>query len=128
MTQTHPALTLLELAELERLAKAAKFASSPSWIAGKIRPDATAQVYSPSLGMLRKVVPVAESTPPFSDFIAKFDPATVLALLSVAREHARLVSALTYLDSCGASLKFNLKPEDVFGVAAELGWTPEEKP
>lgn len=63
-------LTVHALDELARLHEESKSKSSGSWTCGKTRDDGTAQVYSPSLGPLRKIVPIAETLPEFGNLIA----------------------------------------------------------
>lgn len=45
--------------------------TSPCWILTK-RPDGTAQVYAPSMGPCRKIVPIAETTVEFGEWLIAF--------------------------------------------------------
>ncbi len=58
-----------KLAELKRLYLRAVESSSRVWCLTKDRDDGTAQVYSPSLGMCRQIVPVAETTHAMGELI-----------------------------------------------------------
>lgn len=53
------------------------------WNAGKERSDGTAQVYAPSYGPLRRVVPIAETSAVCAALIAYHHPARVVALAAV---------------------------------------------
>lgn len=67
--------------ELKAAALRAIEESSQSWICNGVLADGVAVVYSPSLGLLRKIVHVAETAPAFGPYIAAANPATVLRLL-----------------------------------------------
>ena len=82
----HPETTALRLAE----AATEACGGTARWSRGKERADGTAQVYAPSYGPLRRVVPVAETTAVFGAHIAHAHPGRVRAWLgAVARLRER---------------------------------------
>lgn len=81
----------LKLFDLLKKLEAAEQRSSPNWISSKRY--STLQVYSPSLGILRKIVEVAEPYgKEFSDYIAACSPGNVRKLINIARAACELKS------------------------------------
>lgn len=70
--------------ELERLEREATARGSARWVRTTDRDDGTSQVYSPSLGPCRVVVPVAETTDENAEFIVALRN-NAKALLRLAR-------------------------------------------
>ena len=80
----------LKIRDLWTALKAASNKSSNTWIAGK--PNGPQVVYSPSLGMLRQVVEIAETyREEFTVYIALLDPGTVSRLLKIVEAAAKVV-------------------------------------
>lgn len=80
------------------LAKAAAEAcgGTGSWYHSKERPDGTMQVYAPSYGPLRRVVPVVETAASFGRLVAAHSPDVVRALAEVvARLRERVAEGHT---------------------------------
>lgn len=145
MTEAADTLTLERLDELAKLEKAATKRSSRRWVSTTAaRTDGTAQVYSPSRGPLRAIVPIAESLTEEAFFIAAMRN-DLPDLLAAARCLLEIESAMIYLDKKAFACCNGLKPgaaekectgqEDETGCddfstdglmawARELGWTP----
>lgn len=82
-------LTALDLSELWLKLTAAEARSSGTWLTG-LR-FKTLQVYSPSLGLLRKIVEVAEPYhKDFADYITALNPHTVRRLLNIVQVAKKL--------------------------------------
>lgn len=84
-------MTRDEIEAARKLAQEAFSKASPRAICGKPRKDGTAQVYSPGLGPLRKVVPIAETTAEFGPYIAAAWTALPAALDRIAALEAELM-------------------------------------
>lgn len=101
----HPETVSLRLAE----AATEACGGTARWSRGKERADGTAQVYAPSYGPMRRVVPVAETTAVFGAHIAHAHPGRVRAYaLCVARLRERAERGHAW--TCGAQ------------AATESGW------
>lgn len=92
-------MTPAEIADA-RSACAAAFAAP--WVAAKASEDGSRQVYAPSRGPLRVVVPIAESEGENAAFIALAREALPAALDHIAAIEARIVAADALADAAEA--------------------------
>lgn len=74
------------LAQMGEVALAARFHTGGTgrWTCERERKDGTAQVYAPSMGPLRQIMPIAETRGVYGKHIATFSPDVAAALVAVA--------------------------------------------
>lgn len=79
------------LAQMGEVALAARFHTGGTgrWTCERERKDGTAQVYAPSMGSLRQIMPIAETMGVYGKHIATFSPDVAAALVAVADAAAR---------------------------------------
>ena len=77
------------LVDLRRAAEAARAMSSDTWRCGRPGADGGVQVYSPSLGVCRQIVPIAGADGVAGEYIAMANPGTVNKLLDMIEQLRR---------------------------------------
>lgn len=83
---SQPAMTDAQLDALVEKADAIISSGTARWQAGAPHDDGAVLVYSPSRGLMRMLVPIAQTTEEYAPFIAAANPDTLRALVLALRE------------------------------------------
>lgn len=89
MAESLPFLDDAFLKDLRKSAEAARAMSSATWRCGPPAADGGVQVYSPSLGVCRQIVPIASADAVAGEYIAMASPGVMINLLDMIEQLRR---------------------------------------